>query len=228
MTINGGALSFNSDLAADSSSLALTVASAGAVNFNATQHLRSLSVDGVATMSANGGRVLVTKALTIGSAGRLDLSDNDMILDYSGPTSPLGSWNGSAYTGITGLLQSAYNFGAWDGSTGIRTSMTDAAHGLTTLAIDEASHALFLAATETALWNGQTVDATTILVKYTYAGDLNFDGVVDAADYGVIDNYVQFPGADGYSNGDFNYDGVIDAGDYGIIDNSIQVQGPPL
>jgi hypothetical protein len=52
--------------------------------------------------------------------------------------------------------------------------------------------------------------------------------VVDAADYGVIDNWVQFPGASGYANGDLNYDGVIDAADYGIIDNTIQLQGPPI
>jgi hypothetical protein len=63
---------------------------------------------------------------------------------------------------------------------------------------------------------------------YTYAGDLNFDGLVDGADYGTIDNYVQFPGTDGYANGDFNYDGVIDGADYGIIDNTIQLQGAPI
>jgi hypothetical protein len=63
---------------------------------------------------------------------------------------------------------------------------------------------------------------------YTYAGDLNFDGLVDGADYGVIDNSVQFPGTDGYVNGDFNYDGVIDGADYGVIDNTIQLQGAPF
>jgi hypothetical protein len=63
---------------------------------------------------------------------------------------------------------------------------------------------------------------------YTYAGDVNFDGLVDASDYGIIDNYFQFPGTDGYANGDFNYDGVIDAGDYGIIDNTFQLQGAPI
>jgi hypothetical protein len=57
---------------------------------------------------------------------------------------------------------------------------------------------------------------------------LNFDGLVDGADYGVIDNSVQFPGTDGYVNGDFNYDGVIDGADYGIIDNTIQLQGAPF
>jgi hypothetical protein len=61
---------------------------------------------------------------------------------------------------------------------------------------------------------------------YTYAGDANLDGTIDAGDYGIIDNFVQVAGADGYGNGDFNYDGFIDAGDYGIIDNNIQSQGP--
>ena len=81
---------------------------------------------------------------------------------------------------------------------------------------------------ETALWNDQTIDATTIIVKYTYAGDANMEGVIDGGDYRVIDNFVQVPGAEGYANGDFNYDGVIDGGDYGIIDNNIQAQGAAL
>jgi hypothetical protein len=81
---------------------------------------------------------------------------------------------------------------------------------------------------QTALWDGQTVDATTVIVKYTYAGDVNLDGLVDASDYGVIDNFFQFPGTTGYANGDFNYDGVIDASDYGYIDNSFQMQGARL
>ena len=54
---------------------------------------------------------------------------------------------------------------------------------------------------------------------YTWAGDVDLNGVVDAVDYGTIDNWIQFPGTTGYTNGDLNYDGVIDAVDYGIIDN---------
>jgi MYXO-CTERM domain-containing protein len=57
---------------------------------------------------------------------------------------------------------------------------------------------------------------------------LNLDGLVDAQDYGIIDNWVQFPGTSGYASGDINYDGVIDAADYGIIDNTIQLQGAPM
>jgi hypothetical protein len=65
-------------------------------------------------------------------------------------------------------------------------------------------------------------------VKYTYAGDANLDGAINGGDYGIIDNFVQVPGAWGYFNGDFNHDGVIDGGDYGILDNNVQAQGAPL
>ena len=81
---------------------------------------------------------------------------------------------------------------------------------------------------ETVLWNGVIVDATSVIVKYTYIGDADLNGYVDAVDYGTVDNWIQFPGTTGYGNGDFNFDGVIDAVDYGYIDNSIQLQGPPL
>jgi hypothetical protein len=158
----------------------------------------------------------------------VNLADNDMIVDYTG-ASPIGTFDGSAYTGMTRLLADNYNFGGWDGAaTGITSSSAAAGGGLTTLAISDAQAALGIFATDTALWNGQIVDGTSVLVMYTYGGDLNLDGLVDASDYGIIDNSFQFPGTTGYANGDFNYDGVIDAGDYGIIDNSFQLQGAPL
>jgi hypothetical protein len=140
-------------------------------------------------------------------------------------TSPLGAWDGLAYTGILGWVASAYNYTAWDGP-GIAATTADALIGVT--AVGEARDALFISGTENALFDGQTVDATTVIVKYTYSGDLNFDGSIDRADYGTIDNYVQFPGTSGYVNGDFNYDGIIDGADYGLIDNAIQLQGEPL
>jgi hypothetical protein len=128
---------------------------------------------------------------------------------------------------VLGLIATAYDFTAWDGN-GIRTSSGDAQAGLTGLGAGEAVDALSLNPGETVLWNGVTVDDSTVLIKYTYAGDANLDGVIDGGDYGVIDNFVQVPGTSGWFNGDFNYDGVIDGGDYGVIDNNIQAQGPAL
>jgi hypothetical protein len=100
--------------------------------------------------------------------------------------------------------------------------------GTTTIGVSDGASVLFLGPTETGTFAGQTVTGATTIAVYTYAGDVNFDGLVDASDYGIIDNYFQFPGTTGYANGDFNYDGVIDAGDYGIIDNTFQLQGAPI
>jgi hypothetical protein len=100
--------------------------------------------------------------------------------------------------------------------------------GTTTIGIATGEQVLFIMPTDTGVFAGQTITGATTIAMYTYAGDMNFDGLVDAADYGVIDNWVQFPGTSGYANGDLNYDGVIDAADYGIIDNTIQLQGAPI
>jgi hypothetical protein len=130
---------------------------------------------------------------------------------------------------VQGEVARAYDFGSWD-QPGLMTSMPDAGPtiGTTTIGVSDGASILFIAPTETGTFAGQSVTGATTLAVYTYAGDVNFDGLVDASDYGIIDNYFQFPGTTGYANGDFNYDGVIDAGDYGIIDNTFQLQGAPI
>src|SRR5205085_4030787 len=42
-------------------------------------------------------------------------------------------------------------------------------------------------ATEWPVGSGNTVDANTVIGKYTYFGDLDLDGQVTAGDYGIID-----------------------------------------
>jgi Ca2+-binding RTX toxin-like protein len=68
----------------------------------------------------------------------------------------------------------------------------------------------------------------SVMTMYTYAGDMNLDGMIDGGDYGVIDNAILLQGNNGYAGGDFNYDGVIDATDYGIIDYNIGAEGAPF
>ena len=95
-------------------------------------------------------------------------------------------------------------------------------------ALFAASQRIGLTGAQTTTWNGVSVDATCVLLKDTYAGDANLDGVIDAGDYGLIDNFSPMPGASNWYNGDFNDDGVIDAADYGYIDNSFQMEGAAL
>ena len=82
----------------------------------------------------------------------VDLTNNDMVIDYAPGQSPLGTWNGSDYTGILGAIRSGRNGGAWNGA-GIITSQTAAASTshLTTLGVAEASSVLGLTGSATAL-----------------------------------------------------------------------------
>src|SRR5262249_26340249 len=66
------------------------------------------------------------------------------------------------------------------------------------------------------------------LVKYTWWGDANLDGVIDSTDYNLIDSGFTTPGATGWINGDFDYNGVINSTDYFLIDSSFQNQSGPL
>ena len=141
------------------------------------------------------------------SAGLIDLTNNALVVRAA-----------SALTFVTNQIKLAYNNGAWNGSTGITSSLaaTDTAH-LTAVGV----------ATGLTSFEGQTVLATDVLAKYTYYGDANLDGVVDASDYSRIDSGF-VTGASGWSNGDFNYDGIINGSDYTLIDNAFNTQGVAL
>jgi hypothetical protein len=227
LNVNAGTYTFDADASSGTDNLIVNVTStAGAVLFNASQHLKALNIaGGVATMAAGGALMLVTDALSITDGGTLDIGDNAVIVRNG--TVGASNGGGGMYDGLTGLIASAYNYSAWDGN-GIRTSMAQATEGLTTVGIATGYDLYGLGPDDTVEWQGEQITGSSIILKYTYAGDMNLDGAVDAADYGVIDNWVQFPGTFGYANGDLNFDGLIDATDYGIIDNSIQMQGPPL
>ena len=194
-------------------------------HFNGTLRTDNVQLTGDARMRLwpSHDKTLKLSALAIdgGETASLDLADNKLVVTGG----DIGTVSGGTYSGLTGLIQRAYNFGTWDGG-GILTSQLDAgpAKGITTLAIATADEVFYAGRT----FGGVSVNSGDVLVMYTYAGDLNLDGLVDGADYGTIDNYVQFPGTSGYVNGDINYDGVIDGADYGIIDNSVQLQGPPI
>ncbi len=60
-------------------------------------------------------------------------------------------------------------------------------------------------------------------MKYTYFGDTNLSGSVDANDYLAIDNGFN-QNLTGWNNGDFNYDGKINGDDYSLIDNAFNTQ----
>jgi hypothetical protein len=139
---------------------------------------------------------VVNDPLTVDPAAFLNLTDNDLLVEYDG-ASPISSYI-DAFLGGVSILSNG-DFG-----------------GLPTyLAIAEAAD---LGLTE---FNGITVDDTTIVAKYTFVGDANLDGQVDALDYERIDLAIGNTGVFGVAQGDLNYDGVVDALDYEQVDLNI-------
>lgn len=134
---------------------------------------------------------------------------------------------------INDYLKTGYAGGAWTGL-GIRSSVAAGQSGLTTLGINSGTDYLNF----NTKFYGHTVVGSDTLVKYTYTGDFNLDGVVDDNDLGIlINNYNQdskgntlnTPG--NYAGGDVNYDGVINDDDLGAFINNYPsaAQGlPPL
>ena len=53
-----------------------------------------------------------------------------------------------------------------------------------------------------------------ILIRFTYYGDADLNGVVDGLDYGLADNGFNGSGQTGWLNGDFDYDGAVTTSDF--------------
>jgi autotransporter-associated beta strand protein len=179
----------------------LTIGSGGTVSLaNSTAHANRT--------------VLSTSALSLsgdsidGWQGQLDLGGNDMIV------------HGGVLADITSQIQSGLNSansGYWNGQGIISSTAAADSTKLTALGVLSNSNGLY------STFDGQSVSTTDILLKYTYYGDANLDGVVNGSDYAMIDNGFN-AGLSGWQNGDFNYDGVINGDDYILIDNSFNSQ----
>jgi hypothetical protein len=78
-----------------------------------------------------------------------------------------------------------------------------------------------------ATFAGQAIDTTAVLVKYTYYGDADFNGVVNFDDYSRTDAGFS-GGKTGWINGDFDLNGTIDFDDYSLIDLAFNTQGGAL
>jgi hypothetical protein len=222
MNISAGTTNFNSS-ATPNLSIALNSAN---LNFNVSQTLGTLTLNsnGSATL-ASGTRMLNTANLVPGG-GKLNLTDGAAIARAGS----IGTLSGTTYSDIQGLIQAGRNGGNWNGN-GIYTSLTDAKGALprTTLATALASQALGIDASDTTSWRGQSVTGDAVLIAYTYAGDANLSGFIDADDYFQIDvGYNQATAGHSYFGGDFNYDGIINGDDFAIIDQNFVGQGAPM
>jgi endonuclease/exonuclease/phosphatase family metal-dependent hydrolase len=187
----------------------LSIGSAGSVTVTAATQTAGPTVNPNRT-------VLVTPSLTVTGTGTLNLNNNDMIVQGVGVT---------GLAAITSQIAHARNTGSgglWTG-TGITSSSAAVTANNTALGVELNSDG-----SENTLvsnFDGKAVINTDVLVKYTYAGDANLDGVVNGSDYTLIDNSFNSSAPATWRNGDFNYDGKINGDDYILIDNSFNSEG---
>jgi hypothetical protein len=178
------------------------------------QHVRKAAA-ATAGLNVNGGtlRVLaggapnspagtsVVSSLSIASGAVLDLTNNSAVIDYTGAV-------GTQVGDVRQHLQSGR----------LTSSSADS-----TKRLGYGDNAV-LAKTS---FGGQTVDASSILIKYTYAGDANLDGQVDITDLGNLATAWQTAGP--WTSGDFDYNNFVDITDLGMLATNWQAGvGSPL
>ena len=140
--------------------------------FGSDMHLNRLSLSATTNVYPDGvtGSLLVAKSIDMAAGARFELGPPSLLIDYDGTNTPLGTWGGSGYTGLLELIK----------ADGLRPGFNEDL----TVAAAEARDLFGLTASQTALWKGETVDSTTVLVRTTYAGDANLDGRINIDDYG--------------------------------------------
>jgi hypothetical protein len=231
------------DFEGGSSSLAGAVATPGDTIVASSAHLtvdaireNSLSVDGLVTIRPNGtsAGTSVVSALVINGGGKLDLNDNNLIVH-----------NGNLVT-IAAQLKSGLNASGtlWTG-TGIQSSTAAAdaaAHSNATVFavgaiknIDKNGNLIYSTwpAAPSPDSGASGLTATDVLVKYTYFGDADLNGVVDnTTDYDLWSNGFTNPAlaaTNGWLYGDFDFSGVVDnTTDYDLWSTGFAHQGGAL
>jgi hypothetical protein len=193
------------------SNLAVNVTGGSAV-FGSTQHLKSVNVSNGAraAIAVNGNRALYTSGLTLNASGTLDTNDNDLVVSYTG-ASPFTTLRQAVYNGYSAAPNPA--------KTGI-ISTTGQSAGNTILALFDNA---LVGASEWPTGSGNTIAGNSVVGKYTYFGDANFDGRVTADDYGVLDANLGSTPALGvaWMTGDTNLDGSVTADDYSVLDANL-------
>ena len=201
----GGALAITGPLTTHAGTT-ITKTGAGTAQF---ENIRAAGLNvaaGTAKVSAKGtanssSGTSVVSALAIAGGAQLDLTNNSMVIDYTGSV-------GSLVDDVRAHLQSGR----------LTSSSADSSKRLgygDNVVLGKLAFA------------GQTVDASSVLVKFTYAGDANLDGQVDINDLASLATAWQTSGP--WSSGDFDYNGSVDINDLASLATNWQAGvGAPL
>ena len=193
---------------------------------------------GSLAIASNGGNAGTSSVavLILNETSKLDLNNNDLIVRATVATKD------AVHTEVQAKIVTAQN-GAdanfiikWDGpgvtSTSARTANVATGFDLVGLGVIRNSDLDItsgLPSSNYTSFSGQPVTPDDVLVKYTYIGDANLDGLVSFDDYVGMDNafFGLIPNL-GWATGDINFDGLINFDDYSVVDQAFFFQGAPL
>jgi hypothetical protein len=167
------------------------------------------------TLLPGGAGANVLTPLDLGTTGTLDLADNDLVVK----TTAAGKTG--AFNALYSRLVAGFAGGAWNG-TGVLSSAAQTNPNTTLSLVDNAVLGF-------STFGDEPVDANSLLLKYTYFGDIDQNGQVDADDLTVFaNNFGRLSGAT-QVDGDIDFNGTVDADDLTVFANNfLREVGTPL
>ncbi len=227
------------DSTVDVGSVLSSTVSAGAQLTTARLNQNGLTLSGAntkVTILPDGALANVLESLTLDASSTLDLTNNDLILRATAGTKD------AIHSDVQAKIASAQNgvdtnfITNWDGpgitSTSARTSNVATGFDLAAIGAIRNSDIDVITGLPGAAYpsfGGVPVSPDDVLVKYTYIGDGNLDGLVSFDDYVGMDNafFGLIPNL-GWATGDINFDNAINFDDYTVVDQAFFFQGAPL
>jgi hypothetical protein len=206
----------------------LTVASGAALVVNSPGGV--VVVAGVTVNNTVGGTLTILGNISVATGGTFALANN-----ASPASTPALSAGGVSVTG-TGKVDLGNTSAILHSTTeaAVQTLLMDGALTSSSAtgpnALGELSGSEYLALHgSSATFHGQAVEASDVLVAYTYAGDTTLKGYVDATDFAQIDAaYLLHPNSGNtWLDGDSNHDGQITAADFAAMDAAYAAEGAP-
>jgi hypothetical protein len=215
LTVQNGRARIDSTVAAEGSLDTTVAARAELVTHQFRQNGLTLADGATATVleDLTGAGASVLTSLTIGTGATLDITNNALVVDYTGD-SPASAIRDKILSGRGGPGLGT----SWNGP-GI-TSSTVAAVNST----DPESRSIAFAENASlplgayTLFRGVAVDNTAVLIAYARTGDANLDGLVSDDDVTIVGaSYAPGVSQPLWALGDFEFNGFVDDDDVTLL-----------